>query len=298
MIDSFSDRLKSKGFKLRENYNLRAETYIRIDTVARLVVYPKDESEFIYLLEALYQAEVPYRVLGRISNVLFRDGYYNGVVVKTDDINDITVSENVVTLGCGCFFPTAVKVIATYDLGGFEGLSGIPGSVGGMVKQNAGAFGYQISDRFIECSVYDVFRKDVCTLNRTDIRFDYRSSIVKDDRYIILSAKFMAENAREQDIRSEINKYAAIRRSTQPIGEPSLGSVFKQVDGIGAGYFIDKLGLKGVCHGGAMISTKHAGFIVNNGNARARDVISLMEYVRMRAESEFGIALEDEIEII
>ena len=298
MIDSFSDHLKNKGLKIREYHSLRAETYIKVDTIARLVIYPKDENELIDVLDHLKKTKISHRVLGRLSNVLFRDFYYDGVIIKTDGVNAIDIKDDFVTLGCGCFFPNAVKAIAEYNLGGFEGLSGIPGSVGGMLKQNAGAFGYQISDRLIECSVYDATTLSVAVLNNAQMDFEYRNSAINDGKYVVISAKFKAENISRQEILSSINEFSEIRRNTQPINEPSLGSAFKRVDGIGAGYFIDKLGLKGFAIGGAMISRKHAGFVVNVGNASASDVIMLMDYVKKRAFAELGIALEEEIEII
>ena len=124
------------------------------------------------------------------------------------------------------------------------------------------------------------------------------ASIVNDDKYVILSAKFKAENMLQREVLSRINQYAEIRRNTQPLKEPSLGSVFKRANEISAGYFVDKLGLKGFSCGDAIISTKHAGFIVNAGNASASDVIKLINYIKKSVESEFGITLEEEIEII
>ena len=298
MIDSFSDHLKIKGVKIREYHSLRDETYIKIDTLARLVIYPEDENEFTDVLDCLNRTEIPYRVLGRLSNVLFREFYYDGVIVKTDKIDSVDIKENLLTLGCGCFFPTVVKRIAEEDLGGFEGLSGIPGSVGGMIKQNAGAFGYRISDRLMECTAYDVANSRLTALDSADLHFGYRTSVIGDEKYVVISAKFKAESMIKQEIYSMINEYSGIRRSAQPINEPSLGSVFKRFDGIGAGYFIDRLGLKGFSLGDAMISTKHAGFIVNGGNARSSDVLKLIDYIKTRVLAEFGITLEEEIEII
>ena len=298
MIDSFSDHLKNKGLKIREYHSLRDETYIKVDTLARLVIYPEDENEFTDVLDYLNRTKIPYRVLGRLSNVLFREFYYDGVIIKTDKIDSVDIKENLLTLGCGCFFPTVVKRIAEVDLGGFEGLSGIPGSVGGMIKQNAGAFGYQISDRLMECTAYDVANSKLTVLDNADLHFGYRTSAVSDDKYVIISAKFKAEKNLKKEIYSMINEYSGIRRSAQPINEPSLGSVFKRFDGIGAGYFIDKLGLKGFSFGDAMISPRHAGFIVNVGNAGASDVLKLIDYIKTRVEADLGITLEEEIEII
>lgn len=298
MLDLLSEHLKSRKFEIKENHNIRAETYIKIDTVARIVVYPGSINELIDVTRILVGAGAPYRVLGRMSNVLFKTQKYNGVLVKTDKINGLNFDKSILTLECGGFFPNVVKKAARLNLGGFEGLWGIPGSVGGMLRQNAGAFGYQISDRFLDCTVYDTESSSLLNLTKEDMHFSYRSSVLETNRYVVLSARFLSVEQPMMEIFSRANKFAEIRRRSQPVAEPSLGSVFKKHCNVGAGYFIDRLGLKGTAHGGAAISTKHAGFIINTGNATSQDVMELIEYIKERVLLEFGVALEEEIEII
>ena len=165
MLDSLSDHLKIKGFEIKENYDICTENYIRIATIAKLVVYPNDVEQLIEVLKILDETDIPYRVLGRITNVLFRSPIFDGVIIKTDKINGMDISGDLVTLECGCLFPVVAKKLAHNGLGGFEGLWGIPGSIGGMVRQNAGAFDYQISDRFISSAVYDISGCRVLTIN-------------------------------------------------------------------------------------------------------------------------------------
>lgn len=298
MLDLLSEHLKARKFEIKENHNLRAETYIQIDTVASIAVYPRSVDELIDVTKILAESGAPYRVLGRMSNVLFKTQKYNGVIVKTDRINGFNFDKTIMTLECGCFFPNAVKKAARLNLGGFEGLWGIPASVGGMLRQNAGAYGYQISDRFLSCTAYDTESSSLLNLDKEDMHFSYRSSVLEANRYVVLSACFLASEQPANEIFSGANRFAEIRRSSQPVAEPSLGSVFKKHCNVGAGYFIDRLGLKGTACGGAAISDKHAGFIVNTGNATSQDVIKLIEYIKERVLLEFGVALEEEIEII
>ena len=298
MIDSLSDHLKRKGFEIKENYDLCLETYIKITTVARLVVYPDNVKKLIEVLQILNEIDIPYRVLGRLTNVLFKSPFFNGVVLKTDRINNMNISEDVISLECGCLFPVVAKKLANAGLGGFEGLWGIPGSIGGMVRQNAGAFDYQISDRFVSSLVYDISQRRMSTVNAEDMLFGYRTSILKDKHLILISAELRAEFMQKDVILSLAGEYALRRRQSQPVDKPSLGSVFKKVDGASAGYYIDRCGLKGLRHGGAVVSDKHAGFILNSGGATVDDVISLIAYVKERVLREFGVTLEEEIEVI
>lgn len=250
------------------------------------------------LIDALNDAGIPHVLLGGMSNVLFKTKTYNGVVVKTTKIKSKNEAESRVALLCGDRMSRIAFEIAERDLGGFEGLVGIPGTVGGMVRQNAGAFGYEISDRFIEAICYIPTTRTVRKYTRSDMCFSYRYSVLITDGAILLSATFDAVCKKRADILSEIDTYRARRLATQPTDMPSLGSTFKRHDGVSAGFYIDRAGLKGYSIGGARISEKHAGFIVNVGNATSDDYLKLIDYTKERVYSVFGIILREEIEII
>ena len=271
---------------------------VGISTVARIVAFPRNEEELISALRALKEKRIPVVVLGRMSNVLFKEQIYNGVVIRTTQIQTKSLAENVATLSCGASLASTIRIAADRSLGGMEGLFGIPGTVGGLVKQNAGAFGYEISDCFMEALCYIPSFDEVRVLNRNDMSFSYRSSALVDLDAIVLRASFKLVDKPKDKIVNELKEYKSRRLASQPLGYPSLGSVFKRSNGVSAGYYIDKAELKGHRIGGACVSEKHAGFIVNIGGATSRDYLALIEYVKSRVYSVFGIELEEEIEII
>ena len=233
-----------------------------------------------------------------MSNVLFKDLFYNGVLIKTTKIKSKSKAEECITVSCGDLVTRIARRQADYDLGGFEGLFGIPGTVGGMIRQNAGAFGYEIADRFLEASCYCIKERSIRKFTKEEMNFSYRDSILKDKNFVLLNATLGFIHKRRENIFTEVNEYSLKRRDTQPTELPSLGSVFKRYGDIGAGYYIDKAGLKGYSIGGALVSPKHAGFIVNTGSATAKEFIELMYFVKERVRGAFGIELEEEIEII
>ncbi len=271
---------------------------IRIQTLARIVVFPDNEEKIIDIIRFLSNANIPFLVLGKMSNVLFKAPVYNGVIIKTTKIDRKVAAEDGICLSCGCSIQGAVNYLADNDKGGFEGLFGIPGSIGGMVKQNAGAFGYEISDLFLHAEIYDIFGDKVVRYSKENMCFGYRSSVLKPSSLVLLNAVFSVISIPKEEVFRKISELKDKRKQSQPVGEPSLGCVFKRADGIGAGYYIDRLGLKGYRIGGAEISHKHAGFIVNKGTATADDVLRLIEFIKEKVYSEFGIVLEEEIEII
>lgn len=273
-------------------------TSVRISTVADAVAYPEDEEKLITVIETLRSFQIPYIVAGRLSNVLFRSTRYKGVIINTAKFTTKYEAEKLVELACGTSLPKIIREMADIGLGGMEGLYGIPGTVGGMVRQNAGAFNYEISDTFLSARCYYPTTGAVKTLEKDDMNFSYRHSVLANTDLILLSAKFLFVPKDKRSIFEEIAEYSHIRRSTQPIGSPSLGSVFKRVGNISAAYYIDRSGMKGLCVGGAKVSEKHAGFIVNNGDATANDYLTLIDIIKEKVLKLYGIELEEEIVII
>lgn len=278
--------------------DLASTSSVGISTVAAAIAYPDSSDKLIGLLSTLEEKSIPYTVVGRASNLLFKSRVYNGIIVKTTKIKSKSVAENTITLSCGIMLADILHLALSLELGGIEGLYGIPGTVGGMVKSNAGAFGYEVSDRFVCAECYLPSEHRVCRTSREDMRFSYRSSALSYSGAILLCASFDLVPKSRSDISIEIAEYRERRKNTQPTGYPSLGSIFKRYNGISAGYYVDKAGLKGYRIGGAEISQKHAGFIINKGGATADDYIRLIEYVKERVYTVFGIELEEEIQII
>lgn len=294
----FSEVLKKSECEFEENRDVAALTSSRISSVARAIAYPDSEEKLVDLISRLNDISAKYIVLGKMSNVLIKNGKYDGVIIKTHKINRYNLAESTLTLSCGANLSRIAQKMATLDLGGMEGLIGIPGTVGGMVRQNAGAFGYEISDRFKYAICYLPTTQNTVKLFKDDMQFAYRDSILAHAKATLINATFELIPKRYDDIVDETNSYRKKRLETQPVAKPSLGCIFKRYNGVSAGYYIDKAGLKGYSIGGACVSHKHAGFIVNNGCATATDFISLIEYVKERVFHEFNIELEEEIEII
>ncbi len=290
--------LKSKDCEYKEYASLERENSMHLPSVARLTVYPKDEEELIELVRLAENENIKYRVLGRMSNALIKNDYYDGIIIKTTKIDTKSLAENEVELSCGASLSGSIKELAALSLGGLEGLCGIPASVGGAVRQNAGAYGFSVSDRFISSRAFDTQDKRIKLLTLHDMCFKYRDSILSSGRYILLSARLALVPMESCEILLRIDGYMKRRRLSQPYELASLGSTFCRHNGIGAGYYIDEAGLKGLSVGGAEVSHKHANFIVNRGGATASDVISLMNTVSERVYEKFGIDLRPEIEII
>lgn len=265
---------------------------------ARAVVYPDSEEKIINLVSGLTACDLPFKVIGGMTNLLIKDGIYHGVVIKTDKMSKESSTENVVSCSCGMRMSRIIRSMASLGFGGMEGLFGIPGTVGGMVKQNAGAFGNEIKDRFVSAVCYYPADGRITVFNRDDMRFAYRSSALSGGDAVLISATFDFVTMPKEDIDEKIKDFQAKRRENQPFEYPSLGSVFKRHSGQSAGYYIDRSGLKGVSVGGAEISEKHAGFIINRGGATAYDYLKLIDIAKEKVYADFGIELEEEIEII
>ena len=233
-----------------------------------------------------------------MSNVLIKERLYDGVLIKTTEIISKTEAENRITLSCGASLVAELRPMASRGLGGLEGLWGIPGTVGGMVKQNAGAYGYETADRLIGATCYVRSAHTVTRYTKEELNFAYRDSLLSDKNFVLLNATFELVPKLREDVLSEVKDYALKRRASQPIEYPSLGSVFKRYNGVSAAYYIDGAGLKGYAVGGARVSEKHAGFIVNSADATADDYLRLIDYVKERVMTVFGIELKEEIEII
>lgn len=294
----FSRILKNAECEFELNCNVARLTSVGISALVRAVAYPDSEEKLVTLINTLNENEIPFFVVGRMSNVLIKDHRYNGILIKTTKITCKSVAENRVTLSCGALLGKTVMEMSERELGGLEGLFGIPGTLGGMVRQNAGAFGYEMSDRFIEAQCYLPKTRTFKKYTKDEMRFSYRDSAIQSDGAVLLNATLEFVPKRREDILLKIREYREKRLSTQPLEYPSLGSAFKRYRGVSAGYYIDKAGLKGYTVGGACVSEKHAGFIVNIGGATADDYIRLTEHVKERVYAEFGIELEEEIQVI
>ena len=293
------DFLKMNDVEYKNGVSLATISPVRIGGEADIVAYPACEMQFFRLVQFLINENIKHKIVGRMSNVLFSDKKYRGVIIRSDRMSSFRIYGNILTVECGVALPYISLVLCSAGLHGFEGLSGIPGSIAGALIGNAGAFGYEISDSLIDVRCFDTRRERIIVFSKNELDFSYRSSFFKRYNFPILSARFALEERECAEIKAEMEKYREIRRKTQPTDQPSLGSTFKRPsDTVYAARLIDECGLKGFGIGGAQVSAKHAGFIVNRGGATALDYIELSDYVKERVLERFGVSLEREIEII
>lgn len=287
-----------RRFFIRHDFPLSRVTSFHIGGNADLAVYPADAEAFAYALDAVVQAGVPYTVIGNGSNTLVRDGGFRGVVFVTTDMRRVTIDGTQLTGGCGVLLGSVGTNASRAGLAGAEFANGIPGTLGGAVYMNAGAYGGQLADIVCETVCYDLDAKQVLHLDKAAQHFGYRHSVFMEKNYIILSATLQLTKDEPDAIRARMNDYLARRREKQPLEYPSAGSVFKRPEGHFAGKLIEDAGLKGLRVGGAEVSPKHAGFIVNVGGATARDVLELIERIREKVYAMSGVTLECEIRTI
>ena len=277
----------------RHNEPLAKYSSFRTGGKAANIIFPESTEEFVTALRENPGAAV----LGNLSNTLVLDGGIDGTVIITTKLNSVSVNGNTVTAAAGASLTSVAVAARDASLAGCEFLYGIPGTVGGGVFMNAGAYGGEIAD-IIENAV--VFTPDgkVTTLSKDDLDLGYRTSKLQSTRYILLTAAFSLQSGNKEVISSAMDDLMNRRMTTQPLDKPSCGSTFKRPAGNFAGKLISDCGLKGMSVGGAQVSEKHAGFIVNSGGATSRDILDLVQLVKKTVFEKTGVLLEEEIRII
>lgn len=295
-IASYMDTLCENKIAFTKNEPMCAHTTFRIGGGADVYVVPKAESELVLAVSAAAACDVRFVVLGKGSNVVFDDEGYRGAVISTEKLNGIEICGREITCQCGASFTALAASARDAGLSGLEFAYGIPGAVGGAVVMNAGAYGGEVSSVLRESTYYDVKTGDICTIELKDHCFGYRQSVYKSHpERIILSASFSLKKRNIDDIRCEMTGYMESRKSKQPLEYPSAGSVFKRAPGHYTGQMIEELGLKGYTVGGAQISEKHAGFIINRGGATSTDVKRLISFIKEKVHNGYGVDLEEEL---
>lgn len=283
--------LSAYGSKCYKNVSAKEICSFKGGGIVKRLFVPLNADELIRTINTLNEREEDYAVIGNASDVLILDGGTDNAIC-TRGLKNVVAEGNSITAAAGVSLAKLARIAYENSLAGFERLAGIPGSVGGAVVTNAGAFGAEISDCIEEITVFD--GKDITVVKQEDAGFSYRHSNIGNGRNVVLSVKFILPEGRRADLKNLAAKYAEIRRNTQP-DKPSAGSVFKRANGVGAGYYIDSLGLKGTRVGGAEISKKHAGFIVNAGDAKSSDFTALAAAIEEKVKCAYGITLEREV---
>ena len=286
------------GLELRRNEPMSRHTTFRIGGPAALMALPRTAEEAKTVLKTAAELNIEPFFLGNGSNLLAADGGYPGFVVKpAGELEEIRASGRVLEAGCAALLSRLSKRALELDLTGLEFAQGIPGSVGGAVTMNAGAYGGETA-RVLESVT--VLERDgsVRELPAAECGFGYRRSIFSDGHALILKARFRLEQGDGCTIKARMDELAAKRREKQPLEYPSAGSAFKRPEGHFAAALIDGCGLKGLTVGGAQVSEKHAGFIVNRGEATCADVLELIRRVKERVLAATGVELETEIRFL
>ena len=294
-MNELFDFLIKKDVKYDINQPMSQYTSVRIGGCASVVAFPKTEDQLVDLVRFLVQEKREYRVVGRMTNILPCDSEYEGVLISTKLMDRYTCRGTMVVAECGVPVSSLILRCARLNLGGLESLYAIPGSLGGMIVSNAGAYSAEIGDFVKSVRAYLPEVDRVQTIGREKLDFSYRSSVFLQKYMIIISAELEFCESSFEIISDRLGKIRDKRSLSQPIDQPSLGSVFKKADGVSAGQIIDRCGLKGLRVGGAMVSTKHAGFIVNTGNATATDFRELIARIKREVYRQCAILLEEEI---
>ena len=275
---------------------LSRHTSFRVGGPAEVFARPKTTEAFAKIIEACKLHKLPLTILGDGTNVLVMDDGLRGVVISTTKMNEVKILDNNrISAQAGAKLARVAEIAAKAGLTGFEFASGIPGTVGGAICMNAGAYDGTVGD-FCESVV--LLDKSIFTKPGTEMGFGYRESIVQNSNLLVLEATFKLNPGNEADIRSKMTDLNNRRRASQPLEFPSAGSTFKRPPGYFAGKLIEDSGLKGFSVGGAQVSEKHAGFVINTGNATAQDIFGLICAVRNRVHENFGVWLEPEVRIL
>lgn len=288
--------LKLTTSKIYFDEPMKKHTTFKIGGLADCLIKVDNIEDLKTITQFTKQNEIPLTIMGNGSNVLVLDSGIRGIVVKID-IQKFEINENFVTVGAGNKMIEIAQNLLKHSLTGFEELSGIPGTLGGAVRMNAGAHGKEIKDVIKTVMVMD-YKGNIKQIKNEDMKFEYRNSIISKEKLIILEAVLELQKANKEEIQSKMKEYATWRKEKQPLEYPNGGSTFKRGDGFITAALIDECGLKGYRIGGAEVSTKHAGFVVNTGNATAKDVIELTNYIKEKVYEKFQKKIELEIEII
>lgn len=289
--------LKGDGIDIQEKVPLSKYTFTKTGGPAEFLAFPKNIDQLEKLVQVTRENNIPLTVIGNASNLIIRDGGIDGLVVILTEMNQITVNGTEVTAEAGARIIDTAFTAAKAALSGMEFAAGIPGSVGGGVFMNAGAYGGETQE---VVKTVNVMTKDgeFKTYSNEEMEFSYRHSLIQENGDIVLSATFELKKGEKDKILDEMNYLNALRRYKQPLEYPSCGSVFKRPKGHFVGPMIIKAGLKGKQIGGAQDSTKHAGFIVNKGGATATDYLDLIHLIQKVIKEKYDIDLHTEVRII
>lgn len=288
--------LGSDNVKVQEP--MKNHTTFRIGGPADYYLCPHSTEELQKILQICRENKIEFFILGNGSNLLVSDKGYRGVVIQLwKNFSDIVTEDDAIAVKAGALLSKVAAEALEAGLTGMEFASGIPGTMGGAVMMNAGAYGGEMKDIIKEVTVLTK-EGEILTLSQEEMNFGYRTSVVKEKGYVVISVVLQLKKGDREEIRKLMNDLKERRVTKQPLDMPSAGSTFKRPEGYFAGKLIMDAGLRGFSVGGAQISEKHCGFVVNKGEATAADVLGLIKEVQKRVQEKFGVALEPEVKFL
>ena len=290
IIDKFK---KIDGLNVEENVLLKNYTTFKVGGPADIFLTPKNEIALLELIKVIQNINTPYFVLGEGSNVIVGDKGYRGIIIYTGELNEVLVNENNIKAQSGATLKDITKIAQENSLAGMEFACGIPGSLGGAVFMNAGAYGGEMNDIIVNVSAVNNKGKKVI-LDKEELELSYRNSIFQEKNYIILDATMELNYGDKDQIKERMDVLNQKRQNKQPLEYPSAGSSFKRPENHYTGPLIEKAKMKGYQIGGAQVSEKHAGFIINKGDATAQDILNLIKKIQKEVYEISGVKLKPE----
>ncbi len=298
MIETVMNEINNKTASLcLMNGSLKKHTTYRIGGPADLMIFPKSKQDLIKVIEIINKNKIQLTILGSGSNVLVSDNGIRGAVISLkNSLKKIKVDDNILYAECGTMLGKIVKYAVKNNLIGLENLNGVPGTLGGALIMNAGAWGGEISENLIHVEVINS-KSEIQKIQKKDLNFSYRqSSFNKDD--ILLSAKFNLKKADKDIIKENFIEAQSGRKKSQPLNKRSAGSLFKNPKNNSAGKLLDEAGLKGFSIGDAKISEKHANFFINDGDATSKDMLMLIKKAHKEVKDKFNVNLSLEVKLM
>ena len=279
-----------------ENIDLKKYTTYKVGGIGKLLVIPDTIEKLIELLNYLKENNIKYKIIGNGSNLIFINDY-NGILIKLDKLNNVQINDNEVTAEAGASLIGLALKVSRMGLKGMEFATGIPGTIGGAVYMNAGAYKEDMASIIKKVKLLDE-NDNIIELNKEELEFGYRKSILQSKKYVCLEATFLLDYGNIDEIMALIEKRKQKRIETQPLEYPSAGSVFRNPENGFAWQLIDDIGYKGKRIGDAMVSEKHANFIINVGNANGSDIKELIDEIKNKVKDKYNIDLKVEQEIV
>lgn len=294
-----TESLKNSSLQLKENQPLSQYTTFKIGGNCPLMAFPKTQEELLLCLKEAKKYNLPIIPLGNGSNLLVSDQGYDALFINTKNFQNINkTSPTTLEASSGIMLGKLANFALNHSLTGLEFAQGIPGTLGGGILMNAGAYGGEMSQVIHSVTSYHLESEKLLTRPLQDLDFSYRHSLFSQNKEIILSATLSLQEGIPQEIQAKMKEFSASRNEKQPLNYPSCGSTFKRPQGHFAAALIDQANLKGFAIGDAEVSTKHAGFVINKGNATCQDVLALTDHIKEKIRTETGINLELEVQLL